>query len=417
MVPDEIFDQLLVELTGAELKVLLYIVRRTFGFKRESDTISLSQMLNGIATRDGRVLDRGVGLSKKTLLDALRSLAARRIILTQRRQSLEKGNEPTAYRLNVIRQAQDAQASGEARDGAPHEAPPAARGGIETGTKGAPKDGQRPATPLGGISTPPLGKKVHQGVGHESTPSPRGKNSPTQDSVQQHRVGQKTGAHHPLAAAAGGAGRPQPSQLPQSPQSPQSPHSPQSPQPAQASQRTLAPPPPTGHRSTAAVDVDDVVDFLISCGVTRRIAVDLAAKHAGEAIRQQAAWQSYRPAVKSPAGALVQAIRDAWPPPPAWIEAREHEASVARQAEAERQRQAEDEARRQEWAAKPPEERIAGRLQFWLLSQRRKGREPSAAEVAGRRAELLSELAATAGAELPAGLSSGSATSATMEST
>src|SRR5687767_7777107 len=77
MVPDEIFDQLLVELTGAELKVLLYIVRRTFGFKRESDTISLSQMLNGIATRDGRVLDRGVGLSKKTLLDALRSLAAR----------------------------------------------------------------------------------------------------------------------------------------------------------------------------------------------------------------------------------------------------------------------------------------------------------------------------------------------------
>src|SRR5262245_17278186 len=105
MVPDEVFDELLVELSGAELKVLLYIIRRTFGFKRESDTISLSQMLQGIATRDGRVLDRGVGLSKKTLLEALRHLSARRIILSQRRQSAEKGNEPTAYQLNVLHDA------------------------------------------------------------------------------------------------------------------------------------------------------------------------------------------------------------------------------------------------------------------------------------------------------------------------
>jgi hypothetical protein len=30
MVPDQLFDELLVELSGAELKVLLYIIRRTF---------------------------------------------------------------------------------------------------------------------------------------------------------------------------------------------------------------------------------------------------------------------------------------------------------------------------------------------------------------------------------------------------
>ena len=59
-VPDELFDELMVELSGAELKVLLYIIRRTFGFKRDADMISLSQMLNGIRTPDGRVLDRGV---------------------------------------------------------------------------------------------------------------------------------------------------------------------------------------------------------------------------------------------------------------------------------------------------------------------------------------------------------------------
>jgi len=73
-------------------------------------------------------------------------------------------------------------------------------------------------------------------------------------------------------------------------------------------------------------------------------------------------------------------------------EAQAHAATVARQTEAEAQRQAEDEARHREWAAKPPEERIAGRLQFWLLGQRRKGREPTAAEVAAKRAELIANL-------------------------
>src|SRR3954466_979968 len=101
-VPDELFDELLVDLSGAELKVLLYIIRRTFGFKRESDNISLSQMLTGLKTQDGRVLDRGVGLSKKTLLVALRALRERGVIVAEWRQSVEKGNEPTAYCLNVL---------------------------------------------------------------------------------------------------------------------------------------------------------------------------------------------------------------------------------------------------------------------------------------------------------------------------
>jgi hypothetical protein len=132
---------------------------------------------------------------------------------------------------------------------------------------------------------------------------------------------------------------------------------------------------------------------LVSRGVTRRIAQALVAEHPAAAIRQQVAWQAYRPAATSPAGALVQAIRDAWPPPPAWLEAQERATAVARHAEEEAHRRAEEEARRREWEAKPPEERIAGRLQFWLLQQRAKRREPSAAEVAAKRAELLAGLA------------------------
>ncbi|MDP9309971.1 MAG: replication protein, partial [Chloroflexota bacterium] len=91
--------ELLIELSGAELKALLYIIRRTFGFKKDSDNISLSQMLNGITTREGQVLDRGAGLSKPTLLQALRSLQEKGIIETERQRSAEKGDEPTLYRL------------------------------------------------------------------------------------------------------------------------------------------------------------------------------------------------------------------------------------------------------------------------------------------------------------------------------
>lgn len=142
-VPDELFDEQLPDLSGAELKVLLYIIRRTFGFKRESDNISLSQMLNGLRTRDGRVLDRGVGLSKKTLLQAIKSLEEQEIILTERRRSQEKGDEPTSYRLNVQNGAAAAKTS------------------------------------------PPVGEKVHHGGGELIPPRGRGKKSPTQETVRQ----------------------------------------------------------------------------------------------------------------------------------------------------------------------------------------------------------------------------------------
>jgi hypothetical protein len=89
----------------------------------------------------------------------------------------------------------------------------------------------------------------------------------------------------------------------------------------------------------------------------------------------------------------VQAIREQWPAPPAWRAAQDREAAAARRAAQEHQEREAEAARRREWAAKPPEERIAGRLQFWVLGRRAKRQEPTAAEVAAKRAELLAELA------------------------
>src|SRR5687768_1809498 len=101
-VPDELFDEQLPDLSGSELKVLLYIIRRTFGFKKDSDNISLNQLLHGITTKEGVVLDRGTGLTKKTLLESIKSLVEKNLLLTERRRSKEKGDEPTSYRLNII---------------------------------------------------------------------------------------------------------------------------------------------------------------------------------------------------------------------------------------------------------------------------------------------------------------------------
>jgi|SRR5579884_3427132 DNA-binding transcriptional ArsR family regulator len=101
-VPDELFDEFLAVLSGAELKVLLYVVRRTFGFKKESDAISLNQLVDGITTRDGRRLDYGTGLSQSTVQVALKGLIEKNLIVATKRVSRERGNEATTYALNVL---------------------------------------------------------------------------------------------------------------------------------------------------------------------------------------------------------------------------------------------------------------------------------------------------------------------------
>lgn len=102
-VPDAFFDVVAPELTEAELRVALYIIRRTFGFKKDTDDISLRQMVCGITTKDGRVLDRGTGLKKSAVANALNGLERKGVIVSRRNRSAERGNEPTTYALNLRR--------------------------------------------------------------------------------------------------------------------------------------------------------------------------------------------------------------------------------------------------------------------------------------------------------------------------
>ena len=235
--------------------------------------------------------------------------------------------------------------------------PTAPAGPGATGTLRAPQGDARPVAPP---PTPPQSHKFcDSGVARLGTPAPQ-KLRPESDS------GERDSEEHHHSA----------------PRAPS----------------TLAPTPSDSEGATGAVDDDALLELLISHGITRRIARQLVTTYPEAAIRQQLDWHRYRPAASNPAGALVEAIRESWPAPPAWLDAQEHAAAVARQAEAEARRRAEEERARRAWEAKPPEERVQGRLQFWLTGQRVKGYQPTEAEIAAKRAELLAELGTSAAA-------------------
>jgi len=99
IVPDDVFDLLAPRLSEAELRVLLYIIRRTFGFKKESDSISLKQMVEGITKKDGSVMDLGAGVVKSAATRAVRGLVEKGVVIATRNRSAEKGDEPTRYQL------------------------------------------------------------------------------------------------------------------------------------------------------------------------------------------------------------------------------------------------------------------------------------------------------------------------------
>lgn len=97
--PDVLLDHVMAHLTGAEFKVLAYIVRRTIGFKRISDTISLDQICSGVRGRDDVVIDAGTGLSKKTAIAALKGLQDKGVVAARKRAGKDRGNLPTAFAL------------------------------------------------------------------------------------------------------------------------------------------------------------------------------------------------------------------------------------------------------------------------------------------------------------------------------
>ena len=160
-VPDVVFDELLPHLCESELKVLLYIIRRTSGFNKTTDRISLTQFLAGIVTRDGRVLDRGCGIrDRATVIRALQSLARMGIITRHAGLRVRGKQYTTGYSLRIA--------------GAPSAAPTTERchapAGAPTGT--APVD---EPSPRDAVSVHGRGARVARSAvanTHQAPPAP-----------------------------------------------------------------------------------------------------------------------------------------------------------------------------------------------------------------------------------------------------
>lgn len=89
--PNVFYDEIMADLGHAELKCLLYIFRRTYGFHKQSDRISLSQFVDGI---EG--LDKGTGLAKKNVYPALESLVEKKLV------KKDKSGNTTRYSLYLL---------------------------------------------------------------------------------------------------------------------------------------------------------------------------------------------------------------------------------------------------------------------------------------------------------------------------
>jgi hypothetical protein len=99
-VPDVILDYWMATVGDAEFKVLMYITRRTYGFRKSKDAISLSQIENGIVKKSGEVLDLGTGKSRSTVVSCLKSLEKRGLIKVIRTTS-DKEKQVNQYILNL----------------------------------------------------------------------------------------------------------------------------------------------------------------------------------------------------------------------------------------------------------------------------------------------------------------------------
>lgn len=98
-VPNQVFE-LLPQLTGGEIKCLLYIVRHTLGFHDKTKTITTDEFEHGRKRKDSTRIDEGVGLKHDAIVRSLKSLADKNII-TREIDSRDKARQKITYGLNL----------------------------------------------------------------------------------------------------------------------------------------------------------------------------------------------------------------------------------------------------------------------------------------------------------------------------
>jgi len=98
-IPDEFLDHQLADLTSAEAKVMLFLFRKTYGYRKSADRVSFAQLQRGTMSSDGTIIDRGTGLSKATIWRALKGLQQKRLIEVYRQTTPAGDPDVNYYRI------------------------------------------------------------------------------------------------------------------------------------------------------------------------------------------------------------------------------------------------------------------------------------------------------------------------------
>ncbi|HVC80266.1 MAG TPA: hypothetical protein VNL35_07180 [Chloroflexota bacterium] len=144
-----VIDRLLAELSGAELRVLLYVLRHTFSQGIPDEVMPMARLVEN------------TGLSLRHTRLAVTGLTTRGILLVQHRQDRERGKIPSRFAVPVLGEASPFAEPGVAAVKAPQPDP-------------APEIG-RPVYLVPGTQAPPQGPTL---VLHEPAPEP-GSSAPT----------------------------------------------------------------------------------------------------------------------------------------------------------------------------------------------------------------------------------------------
>jgi DNA-binding MarR family transcriptional regulator len=86
-IPDDVLDFIEAHLTGAEIKVILYLARQRYQLAARQEQPSALQIADG------------TGYTVSTVKKSLRKLFDRGIVSRQQRETLDDGDLPTLYSL------------------------------------------------------------------------------------------------------------------------------------------------------------------------------------------------------------------------------------------------------------------------------------------------------------------------------
>ena len=102
--PHALIEALSIIETVGELKVILYVLRHTWGYQEYDSTkrITTDEFQNGRKHRDGSRMDNGTGLSRHAVRDGVHRAVAHGFLVQEEEIYRDRGRRSFVYRLNML---------------------------------------------------------------------------------------------------------------------------------------------------------------------------------------------------------------------------------------------------------------------------------------------------------------------------